>query len=177
MNPRLSLILLALLVMTLLNACSVHEIQQSPALGMRENWMMLPFENHSDTPDVGERAADIAEVLLRSQRGLKVSKYQANDAEGSLPELNQQKLVNSAIAWAKQNNVRYGVTGNIYEWRYKSGLEGEPAVGIALKVVDIGSGEIVWSATGSKTGWGRESVSGTAHKLLEELIDGLPLRN
>ena len=74
-----------------------------------------------------------------------------------------------ALAWARGNGLRYGLTGSVDEWRYKVGVDGEPAVGVSLQLLDITTGAVVWTATGSKSGWSREALSAVAHKLLDEL--------
>jgi polysaccharide biosynthesis protein PelC len=158
----------------LLTACSIHEIQQTAPLSARASWIMLPFTNHSDSPEAGERVADIAATLLRSQHHIQLQETHIPTEQAS-PELNQQKLITAAINWGKQQKYQYGLGGSVQEWHYKSGLDGEPAVGITLTLINLATGEVVWSAVGSKTGWGRESVSGTGQKLLTELLDGLPL--
>ena len=45
------------------------------------------------------------------------------------------------------------------EWRYKVGIEGEPAVGITLYVMDLSSGAAAWSGAGAKAGWSSEALS------------------
>jgi hypothetical protein len=65
------------------------------------------------------------------------------------------------------------VTGSVEEWRYKGGLEGDPAVGLTLVVFELATNRVVWSASGSRTGTGADSVSGTALTLLGSLIDEL----
>ena len=62
------------------------------------------------------------------------------------------------------------MAGAVDEWRYKVGIDGEPAVGVALNVIDVGSGEILWSGAGGKTGWSRESLSGVAQRLMRQLL-------
>ena len=37
-------------------------------------------------------------------------------------------------------------------------------------MIDVASGQVVWSATGSNAGWSRESLSGVAQKLLRRLL-------
>lgn len=61
------------------------------------------------------------------------------------------------------------------EWRYKSGLDGEPAVGITLEIRNADDNRVVWSGTSARTGWGRESLSVAAHKVLDELANAMPL--
>lgn len=56
------------------------------------------------------------------------------------------------------------------EWRYKSGMDGEPAVGMTLEIVDIESGRGIWSAGGARTGWYWDAVSGVAQKLIRKLL-------
>jgi polysaccharide biosynthesis protein PelC len=46
---------------------------------------------------------------------------------------------------------------------------------LVLQVTDLSTGEVVWSAAGGKTGWSREALSAVAHKLVAELLRGLPL--
>lgn len=173
MNIKRNLFLL--LSAVALSACSVNEIQKSPPLNARDTWVMLPFTNQAETPEAGERAADIAETLLRSQRNVRLVKAPLVNDSTQLPELNQQKVLDAAIQWGRQQKYHYGLSGSVQEWRYKTGLDGEPAVGITLKVIDLGTGEVLWSASGARTGWGRDSVSGTGHKLMLDLLDGLPL--
>jgi hypothetical protein len=81
-----------------------------------------------------------------------------------------------AMQNAAQGDARYGITGAVHEWRYKTGLDGEPAVGLTLQVVDLPSGHVVWTASGAKTGWGYSNVSGTAEKLVAQLLKGLKLQ-
>ena len=51
------------------------------------------------------------------------------------------------------------VQGAVDEWRYKVGVDGEPAVGMALQVIDLQSGEVLCSGVGAKSGWSREALA------------------
>ncbi len=157
------------------SSCSVYEIQKTTPFKSTAQWVMLPFINHSDTPEAGERALDIATTLLRSKKRVSglLTYFVEEEDNQNLPELDQKKTLLQAKKWAVDKKYQFAVSGSIQEWRYKSGLDAEPAVGITLTVTDLKTGMIVWSASGSKTGWGRESVSGVAHKLMATLIDGL----
>ena len=67
------------------------------------------------------------------------------------------------------------MSGSVEEWRYKVGVDGEPAVGLSYTVVDLDSGAVVYSAAGGKSGWSREALSAVAQKLARELLSGLQL--
>ena len=75
--------------------------------------------------------------------------------------------------WLQQQGGDYLVTGSVEEWRYKSGLDGEPAVGLSLKITSLSDNRIVWSGSASRSGWPRESLSGTAQKVIQQLTDDI----
>jgi len=75
-----------------------------------------------------------------------------------------------ALAWARAAGVRYALTGSVTEWRYRVGVDGEPAVGLSLRVIDLADGRTVWSATGARSGWSREALSAVAQKLARDLV-------
>ncbi|MFZ0257050.1 MAG: hypothetical protein WAN46_15710 [Gammaproteobacteria bacterium] len=159
-----------------LAGCAVQAIQPSPPLDASAPWGLLPIMNHADTPEAGERVAAIAGTLLRAQGVTHLVSYQHPEDSAPLPELNQQRRLAQARAWATEQRLSYALTGSVEEWRYKSGLDGEPSVGVTLQVIAPKSGEVLWSASGSRSGWGRESLSGTGHKLLKSLIKKLNLK-
>ena len=164
----------AMLALLLTGCASVSEVQTSPPLPRDARWVLLPLENYAQTPQAGERAEAIARTLL-AQRGLAVADYPQPAGSDGLPVLDEQQRYQRAYAWAKAQGFRYAVTGSVEEWHYKSGLDGEPAVGLSLRVIDVQSGATLWSASGARTGWGYQSASGTAIKLMSGLLGGLRL--
>ena len=56
------------------------------------------------------------------------------------------------------------------EWRYKVGVDGEPAVGVTLEIVDVGTGATVWSGAGAQSGWSREALAAVGQKLIRNLL-------
>lgn len=166
----------ALLALALtLAACSIARTTEMTPLPRDARWVMLPIVNQSSTPQAGQRAEAVAATLLRAE-GLQLAEYPPQTEEDGFPLLEEGRRLAQARAWAQRSGYRYGVTGTVSEWRYKSGLDGEPAVGVTLKIVDVQNGEVLWSATGARSGWGRESLAGTGHKVIAGLIDGIELR-
>ncbi|WP_053062461.1 hypothetical protein [Photobacterium aquae] len=155
-----------------LAACSSYQVPDSPTFSAGKTWAVMPMENHSSTP----LAAEKVEQILRAQlyaKGINAVRYPAipaNDLQTILDSAAKQK---KAQAWLASQPIDYVITGSVEEWHYKSGLDGEPAVGITLEVKSAKSGQTYWQASGSRGGWGRESVSGTGHIVIEELLDGL----
>ena len=157
-------------------ACTVHHMQPSSPLPRQSRWVVLPVVNLAEAPLAGEKVESLLDNALRLHglkdlRRLSLSGTQADDLL-----LNDQRRYDLALESALKGGAGFAVTGSVQEWRYKTGLDGEPAVGITLQVVELPSGRILWTASGAKTGWGYANVSGTAQKLIAELLEGLTLQ-
>lgn len=164
-------IALTLALAALLAGCTVTD--RSPGtvtLDKNAKWALLPIVNHTETPQAGLRAESITDGLLRARGVTNLVRYPAAMNPEALFEPAERKAQDEARKWARAEGARYGVYGAVDEWRYKVGVDGEPAVGVALFIVDLQSGEIVWSAVGGKSGWSREALAAVGQKLIRELL-------
>lgn len=165
-----------LLLATLLSACTT--LNTSPpkvALEKDAQWALLPILNQTETPQAGLRAEALMEASLRNAGINQLQRYPAKLNQETLFEPAERKIADDAKTWASQQGLRYGVSGSVTEWRYKVGVDGEPAVGMMLQITDLKSGQVVWSGSGGKTGYSRESLSGTAQKLLNQMLSSAGL--
>lgn len=153
-----------------LAGCAVTDVGRAPQIARGETIAVLPIVNYTETPQAGLRAEAIAESLLKTGGVASLKRYPASLNPETLFEPAEREAVGKALEWARAEKARYALTGAVQEWRYKVGVDGEPAVGISLQLLDVASGEVVWSATGSDSGWSRASLSGTAQKLLRRLL-------
>ncbi|MCS3903010.1 PBP1b-binding outer membrane lipoprotein LpoB [Methylohalomonas lacus] len=164
-----------LLILLLLGGCAVSDVYETQPLQADARWALLPMVNYAEAPMAGQRAESILATLLRKQGINSLETYPQRDDEG-LPELNDERRLSHAMEWARNSDFQYGVRGSVKEWQYKSGLDGEPAVGLTVEVIEIASGRVVWSASGAESGWGFDTLAGTAQELLVDLIATLPLQ-
>ena len=155
----------------LMAGCSSFTGKTSPALSRDAQWGIVPLVNYSQTPQAGERSEQILLSVL-SSKGLQPQVYPAS-VQGEQALLDDNERLNSALEWARQQKLDYVVAGSVEEWQYKNGLDGEPAVGISLRVLDADSGRVLWSKSGARAGWSRESLAGTAQKVLDTLVGAL----
>jgi hypothetical protein len=154
----------------MLSGCAVVDQSAAPAFSKNDTWVLLPIANNTETPQAGQRAASIAQGLMASYGYANLARYPASGDDETLFDPAKPDQQQAALAWARQQNARYALTGAVNEWRYKVGVDGEPAVGLSFAVLDVQSGKAVWSATGSRTGWSRDAVSGVAQKLERDLL-------
>lgn len=154
----------------LLNGCAVMDHAPGAHLEAGARWAVVPFANATETPLAGQRAEAVSEALLRTLGVREVLRYPAELSADSLFDNGARKSEAAALDWARGAGVRYVLTGTVDEWRYKVGVDGEPAVGVALHVIDLQDDRVVWSAVGAKSGWSRESLSGVGQKLIRSLL-------
>jgi len=117
------------------------------------------LQNFTDTPRAGMRASNIVEGILKS-KGYRVISH-VNEKKYSLKK---------AYKKAKSDDSKYFLYGAVSEWRYKTGIDGEPAVSLQLSLYKTENKKLVWSATGSDSDWGNGSIGTTAQLLMLEMI-------
>lgn len=161
---------LAAMLLGVAGCATVDTVSSHEHLDKKARWAMLPIVNHTETPQAGLRAEGLAESLLRSEGVQDVTSYPAGLSDDTLLEPSQRRGQEAALEWAKAQGMQYALTGSVEEWRYKVGVDGEPAVGVTLQVIEVGSGKVLWSGAASKTGWSRDGLSAVAQKLIRGLI-------
>ena len=144
-------------------------------LDAQVKWVLLPMANHTDTPQASLSAEAMVEHLLRSRGVTTLLQYPAALSRDSLFEPTERKISEEAQKWARGEGARFALTGSVDEWRYKVGIDGEPAIGVTLKIIDLTDGRVVWTASGAKSGWSRQALSAVAQGVLKDMLSGLKL--
>ncbi|SAK46609.1 hypothetical protein AWB81_00496 [Caballeronia arationis] len=162
---------IALAAALTLNACAVVDHGDAvTGVSKDDSFTVLPIVNQTETPQAGQRAASIAQSLLASSGFRQMTRYPATGDEENLFDPARPDAAAKALDWARSQKIRYALTGTVTEWRYKVGVDGEPAVGLTFDVIDVESGKVLWSAAGSRAGWSRDALSGVAQKLEKQLL-------
>jgi len=154
-------------------ATSIQSTVDPDVLDTQAKWALLPIANNTDTPQAALSAEAMLEHQLRRRGITTLLHYPAMLSRDSLFEPTERKVSEEAQQWAIEQGARFALTGSVEEWRYKVGIDGEPVVGVTLKVIDLTSGRVVWSASGAKSGWSRQALSAVAQALLADLLGSL----
>ena len=167
---------LLLALVACLTACTTTSTMTSKAaLDSNAKWAILPLENHTDTPQSALSAEAIAEHVLRARGVTSIAHYPTTLARDSLFEPTERRTVDEAKKWAREQGIQYGLTGAVEEWRYKVGIDGEPAAAVTLQLLDLETGQVLWSASGARSGWSRDSLAGVALRLIDDLLANVRL--
>ena len=164
---------LAAVALGLLSACSTVDVSSGPAFVAGESIAILPIANHTETPEAGQRVRSIAHSLLYQKGFSNLKQYPQDETTDLLMASSADRQRQQALEWARQTGARYALTGSVQEWRYKVGLDGEPVVGLTFDLVDVNDASLVWSATGSRSGWSRSSLAGVGQTLIKEMLNPL----
>ena len=160
----------------LLSACAGRIVNYSAyvPVNLNSKIAVIPFSNYTETPLAGERAMSITAATLESGGFAHVVIYQQRDNSNTLlPGMSKSVSQKVLLQWASRTGSRYLMTGSVNEWTYKVGLDGEPAVGLSLQLIDLRTKRIVWTAVGSQSGFSRMAVSTVAQELINTMLKRL----
>lgn len=153
-----------LFVLFLAGCSSVVNTEKAKLEFKNKVLVVLPFENYTETPLAGLRIASIAYGVLNSKGYNTINFTINNEKDYSHEEI--KEMINKL----KEENYDYAITGTVNEFRYKTGIDAEPAVSITLKIYDLKNDKVIYTAVGSKTGWSHESLTTVAQKILNKII-------
>ncbi|MFC0575401.1 penicillin-binding protein activator LpoB [Paraburkholderia solisilvae] len=160
---------------SLLAACgSIRQSTAAPTLSAADPVAVVSLANFTETPAAGSSATAIAANVLRENGLTDVRIAPADASSNAMFDTAQREIGEKKLAWAREQHVKYVLTGAVEEWRYKAGVDGEPVAGVTFELIDVASGQVVWSATGSRNGWSRSSLANVASSLIGKLL--APLR-
>jgi len=164
MNHRaLSLCLAGFLI--LLGGCASTLSTSKKTSPIQGAILLAPYVNSTDDEHAGTALTEITGTTLM-QNGYDVYNVDQNKIaeDDTLPDLKQQ---------ASEKNATYIVRGVVYEYRYKTDLDGDPAVGITLRVEHAQTGKLVWQGSSSQVGIGFSSLSSAAQEAVSDLVKKL----
>lgn len=166
-----------LLVLTALGLCGCASTQldtaPSPGADRDAVWCVLAPVNNTSTPYAGERVQRQLAALLGAHGLPRLLLAPAPDHSGPLPIDNGSDDQRQELDWARHHEARYVLLGSVDEWQYKIGLDGQPAVGFTVRLLDIQSGQILWSGVASASGDSREGLAVLSERTLAGLIKRL----
>lgn len=159
-DPR-ARIAVVVAVALLLSGCA-REVQRwvKPGAAAIERLAVLPFENQTAAVRAGAVVSDlvVAELLAAGGSAIMDPSEVVDLLRRDNVDPTDPARWPSAQRIGRLLRVSHVMEGSVTEYRYKPGVAEAPAVGITARVVDVASGEVVWTASLShaSTTWFRE---------------------
>jgi PBP1b-binding outer membrane lipoprotein LpoB len=164
----------ALLLILIISGCS----SAGPNRGQRPlnegpfTVMMPPFVNATDNEHAGQALTQLTGSALLERR---IPLYQTEEVLTKTDEDSPGKE-GRYVQIARDSKATYLLVGTVHEYRYKSDLNANPAVGVTLRLVNVQNGRTVWQGSSSKVGHAFSSLTSTAQKAVQDLVRQIPLK-
>lgn len=165
--------LIALCLIVLSAGCATVVTEGGATGTLRvERLLLPPFINATDDEHAGRALTEMTGSAL---------------VEAGLPLFQTEELlIRSAADKAQGPDGRYaevartvGAThlliGTVHEYRYKTDLDGDPAVGVTLRLIDAATGQTLWQGSGGNVGYAFASVTSASQKAVRALVRDLPV--
>ena len=157
-------ILLSILFLVFIGCSSdVYNVEKTTPISKKETMSVIPFANFTQTQLAGYKVAGIVEGVFKS-KGFNISKSLWNFPEEDYTLNEIKNIIN-------HTNSNYIVTGYVNEYRYKTGIDGEPAVSITIKIYDNNKHKYIYTATISKIGNTYDSLSLITQNAINKILD------
>ena len=134
--------------------------------------LMPPFFNATNDDHAGRALSELTGSAL-VDRGIPL--YQTEElllsTQGETaagPDGRYQELANTVGA-------THLLIGTVHEYRYKTDLDGDPAVGITIRIVDARDGRTVWQGSSSNIGYAFASVTSASQRAVGRLVRRIPI--
>lgn len=164
-----------LILAAALSGCATVQVNAAPSPHPDRDalWCVVAPMNNTSTPYAGGRVQQQLAALLGARGLPHVLLAPSGDGGGPLPIGDDAKGQSHAIEWAHRHDARYALLGSVDEWHYKIGLDGQPAVGFTLRLLDLQSGKTLWSGAASASGGSREGLAVLSERTLAGLVGRL----
>lgn len=167
---KLSLIAVSA-TMLMLSGCATTHLRATPNVHLKADatWLVLPLHNRTTTPAAGLRAQAIVEAELSQLGVATVRMYQPEGDQDALFDGDSAQSRQAEKDWVARQNAEYVVSGVVHEWRYKTGVDGEPAAGVMIEIRHP-DGTLLYSGTAARAGWARQSLGETGQRVIDALL-------
>lgn len=125
-----------------------------------------PYANATDDEHAGRALTELTATALQARK-VALTRLEGQSDEASLKG-------QAAMEAARAANATHILMGTVHEYRYKTDLDGDPAVGITLRLVEVRDGRTIWQGSSAKVDVLFASLSTAAHRAVENLVARLP---
>lgn len=145
----------------------------TPHLHSGDVKIFLPqFANATDDDFAGRALTEITATALLEKGIPVVQKENALQASRADEAAGKE---GTYVEAAKIVGATHLLLGTVHEYRYKTDLDGDPAVGISLRLVDAESGETLWQGSSAKVGVLFSSLTKVSQEASRELVRRIPI--
>ena len=139
---------------------------------------VLPFENLTNYPNAGRIVAELMATELYDRGVFELQEDTETRRALAQLKIDPENLTSVAVAQQAAGLLEVDaiVIGSVSEFGYQQGLREEPVVGLNARLVQAGTGTVLWASSHSVMGGGyleRGSLNATAQRVVSSMVDPL----
>jgi len=150
----LCILLMPLLLFTL--SCAYDQtFVRGADIHARARWVaVLPLVNLTSYPNAGRIVGDLLTTELYALTDFQLMERtdMLQKLKGKDEDIDEVIDRSAALKVGKELGVDTLIYGSVTEYRYKRGLDEDPVVGLNIRMLDIGTGDVLWAGSESRTG-------------------------
>jgi len=160
-------------LLLLLTGCAAQSnfVASDAADQVKEPIAVVPFDNLSGHPEAGVIVAELFQDELYEASGRRVNLVSPEQVAALSEKLDEQP--HNPAKLGEMLGAKAIIVGRVNEFAYKHVLGEDPAVSLSVRLVDVGSGDVLWNAALSRTGrcswFKQDSLSRLSHSMCEDL--------
>lgn len=139
--------------------------------GTQVRLFVPPFFNATGDEHAGRALTELtATAILR--KGILLAQ-----TEAALAQSRQENAAGSDglyVETARSLEATHLLIGTVHEYRYKTDLDGNPAVGLTMRLVDATDGRTLWQDSESRVGLMFASLSSVSQRAVQSLVNRIP---
>lgn len=131
-----------------------------------------PFFNATEDDHAGRAITELT-VSALLERGVPIVQKEA-----SLVKSREDKASGAEglyVEAARAVQATHLLLGTVHEYRYKTDLDGDPAVGVTLRLVDATTGVTLWQGSSARVGIFFASLTTTSQRAVRDLVRQVPI--
>ncbi len=157
------LIFVVMSMMALFFGGCATKVYNTQKVVLPKNCVVVPFANFTQTQMAGYKVAGILEGVLKS-RGYHVTKSLWDFPEQDYTLTDIKNII-------KNTKANYVVTGYVNEYKYKTGIDAEPAVSVTMKIYDKKLNKYIYRGTFAIVGTTYDSLGVVTQEGFNGLLD------
>jgi hypothetical protein len=150
----------------------VREGGSRPSKAPQVRLFLPPFFNATENEHAGRALTELMATALM-ERGYPV--IQPESAPFPARAETAAASESSRLEAARSVGATHLVLGTVLEYRYKTDLDGDPAVGISVRLVEARDGRTVWQGSSAKVGVWFASLTMAGQRAARHLAARMPL--
>lgn len=134
--------------------------------------LLLPTDNATDDENAGRAVGELLGTALY-ERGIPLYQTESLRRKVAAPKAAGDNGTYADLV--KSTGATHLLFATVHEYRYKTDLDGDPAVGVTIRIVNARTGRTVWQGSSGNVGYVFSSLTDAAQHAVRDIVARIPV--